>query len=121
TEEDRAAERDRIREEGEESSRSESERTLLEARLEKTTFADVIPRISGLAVDGRDRIWVGVSEQTPETVERIDVYDRDGVLLGEIANDPLLPDLFYGPGLAAVIRRDDLDVQQIVILRLVER
>jgi len=119
TQADRDAERARIRKESEESSRGPSDEKLLEQRLAKTTFADLVPRISGLAVDGEDRVWVGVSEETPEEVERIDVYDRRGLLLGEIAGDPLLPDLFYGPGLAAKLGRDDLDVQQIVILRLV--
>jgi len=93
---------------------------LMEKRLEALTFAERIPRITGLALDTRDRLWVGVSVDTPGETERIDVYDRDGALLGEIRAPEFFPDLFYGDGLAARLTRDELDVQQIVVYRLVE-
>ena len=62
---------------------------------------------------------VGVSETLPGENERLDVYSRDGELLGEM-RDAKLPHLFFGDGYAALLTTDDLDVQQIVILRLVE-
>lgn len=93
---------------------------MLEKRLEAMTFAEVIPRITGLIVDGRDRLWVGVSEDAPGRADRIDVYDPEGRLIGEIADPPFFPDLFFGDGLAAHLTRDELDVEQIVLARLIE-
>jgi sugar lactone lactonase YvrE len=93
---------------------------MMEKRLEALTFAEVVPRITGLAVDGADRLWVGVSIERPGETERIDVYDRDGSLIGEIASPEFFPDLFYGDGLVARLTEDELDVQQIVVYRLVE-
>lgn len=90
---------------------------MIKARIENTTFADVIPRITGLRVDPRGRIWVGVSENEPEAVDRIDVYTRDGKLLGELRGVPV-PDAFMGPDRAALLTRDDMDVQHVVLLKL---
>jgi len=93
---------------------------LMERRLEALTFADRVPRITGLALDTQDRLWVGVSEDVPGETERIDVYDREGRLLGELPGREALPVEFYGDGLAADLTADDLDVQQLVISRLIE-
>ena len=88
-------------------------------RAEATTFADSVPRIVELRRDTRDRLWVGVSEQQPGVLERIDVYDRDGTLLGELRDMPM-PDHFFADGRAAIIDRDELDVQQVHVMRLIE-
>lgn len=88
-------------------------------QAEATTFSDVIPLINTLILDHADRIWVGVSETVPGENERLDIYSRDGRLLGEL-HDVELPHLFFGDGYAALITEDELDVQQIVILRLIE-
>lgn len=90
---------------------------MLRQRLEKMTFADRIPRVVELRIDPADRIWVGVSEDTPDEVERIDIYHRDGTLLGELRDVPF-PDVFLGPDRIGVLRRDELDVQQVVILEI---
>lgn len=122
TEADRELARQRVREESESSIRiggagpdQETQERILEQRLEKMTFDDLIPRVVSLAVDPADRIWVGVSEATPGEVERIDIYDRTGTLLGELRDFPV-PDVFLGPDRIAVLRRDELDVQQVVIM-----
>lgn len=88
-------------------------------RAEATTFADLIPRIIEMRRDTRNRLWVGVSESTPRTIERIDVYDRDGALLGELRDMPM-PDFFFGDGHAALVDSDELDVQRISVVRLVD-
>ena len=123
------ADRDRVREETRRDSQEggiriggrgpdeETRKQLLEQRLEKMTFADLIPRVTGLRVDPLGRIWVGVSEEVPDEVERIDLYDRDGTLLGELRGVPF-PDVFLGPDRIGVLRRDELDVQQVVILEI---
>lgn len=88
---------------------------ILQQRLEKMTFAELIPRIVDLRVDPADRIWVAVSEDTPDEADRIDIYDRDGSLLGELRDFPF-PDVFMTADRIGVLRADELDVQQVVIL-----
>ena len=58
--------------------------------------------------------------ERPGETDRIDVYDRDGALLGEISAPEFFPNLFYGDGLAARLTADELEVQQIVVYRLEE-
>ena len=88
-------------------------------QAEAMTFADVIAPINRLMLDHRDRVWVGVSEVIPGDDDRIDVFTRDGELIGEL-RDTVMPDAFLGDGYAALITQDELDVQQIVVLKLVE-
>jgi hypothetical protein len=92
---------------------------LRQARADALYFAEVIPRIIELRIDAQDRLWVGVAGSEPSEVGRIDVYDRDGTLLGELADLPM-PARFFGRDRAVVLGEDELDVQQIKILRLVE-
>jgi len=120
TEDDRQRARDEARADADEST-SPFVRNSIDERIEKMTFAESIPRITGLAVDGSDRLWVGVSEQFPGETERIDVYQLDGTLLGEIRDPSVFPTKFYGTGRAALLDRDELDVQRVVVLQLRER
>lgn len=89
---------------------------LLEQRLEKMTFAPIIPRIVALHVDPNDRIWVGVTEDVADSIARIDIYERTGELVGELRDFPM-PDVFLAPDRMGILRRDDLDVQQVVLVR----
>jgi sugar lactone lactonase YvrE len=118
------ADREKAREEAREQSADSSSpfvRQSIEERIEKMTFADRIPRITGLAVDGSDRLWVGVANELPGETSRIDVYDRDGHPLGEIRTAPILPTRFFGDSRAVLLDRDELDVQRVVVLQLIER
>lgn len=119
TEEDRERARREIREQAE-ASTSDAMRQSVEQRIEKTTFAETVPRITGLAVDGEDRLWVGVATDVPEETGRIDVYDREGALLGEIRDPSFFPALFYGDGRAAIVDVDELDVPRVIVLALRE-
>ncbi len=119
TTDDEDFERDRLREASVEGNFPGAEE-MMEKRLEALTFADRVPRITGLAIDGQDRLWVGVSVTRPGETDRIDVYGPEGSLLGEIRAPEFFPDLFYGDGLVARITADELDVQQIVVYQLVE-
>jgi hypothetical protein len=94
-------------------------RKMAEARVEAMTFAERVPRIVALQVDRRDRIWVGVSEDSADVVQRIDIYEPDGALLGELRGLPM-PDAFSGSDRLLISRRGELDVPQIVVLRIVE-
>lgn len=125
TETDREIARDRVREQsqgggvriGGGGPDEDMQAEILRQRLEKMTFADLIPRVVELRTDPAGRIWVGVSEDTPDEVDRIDVYSRDGTLLGELRDFPF-PDVFLGPDRIGVLRRDELDVQQVVVLEI---
>ena len=92
---------------------------MMEQRLANMTFAELVPRIVGLRVDDRDRIWVAVSEDEADVASRIDIYDREGELLGHLRDFPL-PDVFLGGGRVAYLQRDELDVQQLVVVEVAE-
>ncbi len=119
TEADRERVRRQTREQAEESG-SEVVRQSVDQRIEKMTFAETVPWITGLIVDTQDRLWVGVSTEVPEETGRIDVYDRTGTLLGEVRDPPFFPDLFFADGRAVHLDRDELDVQTIAVLQLRE-
>jgi len=116
---DEEFERDRLREASTTGTFPGAEE-MMEKRLEALTFAEVVPRLTGLAVDTQNRLWVGVSVTRPGETDRIDVYGADGSLLGEILEPEFFPDLIYGDGLVARITADELDVQQIVVYELVD-
>ena len=116
---DEEFERDRLREASTTGTFPGAEE-MMEKRLEALTFAEVVPRLTGLAVDTQNRLWVGVSVTRPGETDRIDVYGADGSLLGEILEPEFFPDLLYGDGLVARITADELDVQQIVVYELVD-
>lgn len=97
-----------------------AQRRMAEARVHAMTFAEMVPRIVRLEVDLHDRIWVGVSEDSAGAVQRIDVYDREGTLLGELPGPFPMPLVFAGPDRIYTVRTDELDVPQIVVLRLTE-
>lgn len=95
-----------------------AQRRMAEQRIEKMTFASRIPRIRGLRVDPADRIWVAVtSDADPTQTERIDVYDRDGRLLGELRDFPF-PSGFAGSDRLLTVRTDELGVPQLVVMRV---
>lgn len=126
TEADREAARERVREQSRESGGiriggggpdETMRQRMLEERLSKMTFAEVLPRIVGLGVDALDRIWVGVREDGTDGVARIDLYDRDGTLIGHLRDFPM-PDAFLDDGRVALLRRDDMDVQQVMVMEV---
>ena len=121
TEEDRETVKERTRQEGLRlRGGGPNDEHLLEKRLEAMTFEDVIPRLTNLAIDGKDRVWVGVREDGSYEHERIDVYDRRGSLIGEIRGLEDFPDAFFGDNLVAIIGEDKFDVPTITIATLVD-
>lgn len=125
TEADRQRERDRVLEgelgfsvslNGQEAD-EQAVRRMAEARVEAMTFAGRIPRIVALDVDPRGRIWAGVAEDTAGVVQRIDVYAPDGTLIGELRGVPF-PRAFTADDRILTTRRDELDVPQVVVMRI---
>jgi hypothetical protein len=93
---------------------------IIEQQIASMTFAETVPRIAGLAIDAQDRIWVGVSIDTPGQVDRVDLYSKTGEFLGSLDNFAI-PDAFFPDGRAASLFRDpDTDIQRVAVYRLVE-
>src|SRR5690606_11599476 len=89
-------------------------------QLEAMTFAPTVPRIVGLAVDPHDRLWVGVSLENAGEVDSVDVYERDGTLIGSLHGIGLPATFLAGDRAAYLDRDEDTDVQQITIVRILE-
>ncbi len=93
---------------------------LARRQLEAMTFAATVPRIERIAIDPQDRLWVLASPDEAGGDGRIDVYDRDGALLGSLRGMEL-PTRFLENGRAVYLGKDeDTDVQQVTLVRVVD-
>lgn len=96
----------------------EAMRRMRQDRIENMIFADEVPVISRLAVDGSDRIWVQRSALMGEPGPT-DILGADGQYFGTIAPDGLRIPAAFGPdGLLAYIERDELEIQRVRVVRL---
>lgn len=94
-------------------------RDMLRARTENMVFADEIPVIEDLAVDGFGRVWVQRSSPEPGQDGPTDLVTADGRYLGSLAPDGLrIPEAFGPDGLMARVETDDVDVPTVVVERL---
>lgn len=85
--------------------------------IERMTFAEVIPAIGALAVDGEDRLWVA---RTPPPGEEgpIDIVTADARYLGTIPPGGLrIPDAFGPDGLVAYVDTHDLGYPVVRVLQ----
>jgi hypothetical protein len=93
---------------------------IIERQLASMTFAETVPRIADIAIDGQDRIWVGVSLTNPGETDRVDIYAKDGKFLGSVAGMKV-PDAFLKDGrLASLVKDPDTDVQQVAVMKIDE-
>ncbi len=96
----------------------------MRAQMAAMTFAEQIPVIAGIGVDGEDRIWVqrfgdDFVEDSGENGP-IDVLTATGEYLGTLPEDgPRMPSAFGPNGLAAFIETDDLGVNTVRVVRVV--
>jgi hypothetical protein len=96
-------------------------RRMLEERVASMTFAEVIPVIEEVAVDGYGRIWVQRSGGEPGETGPTDLITPDGLYLGSIPADGVRIPRTFGPGgLMARVETDDFDVATVVVERLPE-
>jgi len=90
------------------------------AYIESLEFFPEIPVIRGLGVTRDGHIWVLRRGDDPVSDGPIDVLTPDGRYPGSYpAGATTLPDAFGPDGLAAFIERNELDVQTVVVRRLV--
>ena len=93
-------------------------REALRARVERMTFAEVIPAIEALAVDADDRLWVARTP-LPNEEGAIDIVTTDARYLGTIQPGGLrIPDAFGPDGLMAYVDTHDLGYPIVRVVQL---
>lgn len=91
----------------------------LRAELESAEFYHEVPLVRNLRTSPEGTIWVRRSGPEPGSNGPIDLITADGRYLGSFASDATsLPSAFGPEGLVAFVRRNDLDVQTVVVSRL---
>ena len=91
----------------------------LRAELESAEFYHEVPLVRSLRTSPEGTIWVRRSGPEPGSNGPIDLITADGRYLGSFASDATsLPSAFGPDGLVALVRRNDLDVQTVVVSRL---
>ena len=89
-------------------------------RIDNLEFHPVVPVIRGLATTWNGNIWVLRRGEEPLSDGPIDVITADGRYLGSYpAGAMAIPDAFGPDGLVAFIERNELDVQTVVVRRVV--
>ena len=89
-------------------------------RIDNLEFHPVVPVIRGLATTWNGHIWVLRRGEEPLSDGPIDVITADGRYLGSYpAGVTRIPDAFGPDGLVAFIERNELDVETVVVRRLV--
>ncbi len=89
-------------------------------RIENLQFHPVVPVIRGLATTWDGQIWVLRRGEEPLSDGPIDVLTADGRYLGSYpAGATVMPDAFGPGGLVAFVEKDELDVETVVVKRVV--
>ncbi len=89
----------------------------IEENVRDMEFAETIPAIQNLRVDGAGRIWVERTGEVWGDPGPIDVIAPDGRYLGTVAGQKL-PAAFSASGRAAYVEKDDLGVERVVVRQL---
>ena len=88
--------------------------------IENLRFAEEVPVVRGLAVTWEGLIWVVRRGEEPVSDGPIDVLSPAGGYLGSYRTGTTeMPDAFGPDGLVAFIERNEMDVQTVVVKRLV--
>ncbi|HEV2147541.1 MAG TPA: 6-bladed beta-propeller [Longimicrobiaceae bacterium] len=89
----------------------------IEEMVRTLEFAETIPAIQNLRVDGAGRLWVERTGEAWGEPGPIDVVGADGRYLGTVTGQRL-PAAFSASGRAAYVETDDLGVQRVVVRQL---
>lgn len=92
-------------------------RQVIEESLRDMEFAETIPAIQNLRVDGAGRFWVERTGGEWGEPGPIDVVASDGRYLGTVTGQRL-PAAFSASGRAAYVEKDDLGVERVVVRQL---
>lgn len=94
-------------------------REMMRRQVESMDFAEVVPVISSLSVDGSGRLWVQRYDPTGDDEGPIDLLGLGGIYHGTIPDGEFaVPDAFGPGGLAAYIQADALGVQTVRVIRV---
>jgi hypothetical protein len=80
-------------------------------------FVETVPALSRFVVSPVGEIWAGRRGRSPEVL--VDVFRPDGTYVGTMPPGTALPVTFIGPEMVGVIRTDSVDVQRLVLMRVV--
>jgi hypothetical protein len=89
----------------------------IEEQVRSMEFAETIPAIQNLRVDGAGRIWVERTGEEWGEPGPIDVVAPDGRYLGTVTGQKL-PAAFSASGRAAYVEKDDMGVERVVVRQL---
>ncbi|HEX8274408.1 MAG TPA: 6-bladed beta-propeller [Longimicrobiaceae bacterium] len=89
----------------------------IEQSIRDMEFAETIPAIQNLRVDGAGRIWVERTGEEWGEPGPIDVVAPDGRYLGTVTGQKL-PAAFSASGRAAYLEKDDMGVERVVVRQL---
>ncbi len=90
---------------------------MIEEQIRSMEFAETIPAIQNLRVDGAGRVWVERTGKVWGDPGPIDVIAPDGRYLGTVSGHRL-PAAFSASGRAAYVEEDDLGVERVVVRQL---
>lgn len=90
---------------------------MIEEQVRDMEFAETIPAIQNLRVDGAGRIWVERTGEEWGEPGPIDVIAPDGRYLGTVSGQKL-PAAFSASGRAAYVEKDDVGVERVVVRQL---
>lgn len=89
----------------------------VEERLREMEFAEVVPAIRRMRVDGAGRLWVERTGKVWGEQGPIDIVTAEGRYLGTVTGQDL-PDAFSSSGRAAYVQTDELGVQRVMVRQL---
>ncbi len=99
---------------------AEEYREQTRAMIEDMVFAEEIPVVAGMAVDGGGRFWIARRPRGGTGDGPIDLMTPEGDYIGTLPPDgPRIPDAFGPDGLMAYIETGELDVPGVRVIRLV--
>ena len=99
---------------------AEEYREQTRAMIEDMVFAEEIPVVAGMAVDGEGRFWIARRPRGGTGDGPIDLMTPEGDYIGTLPPDgPRIPDAFGPDGLMAYIETGELDVPSVRVIRLV--
>jgi hypothetical protein len=95
---------------------SAERRRMFERMMAQLEFADVIPVLANMAVDGAGRLWIERTGRRVTEEGPVDVVTADGEYMGTVEGITL-PDAFGADGRVVFVESDDLGVPRVVVKR----
>ena len=95
---------------------SAERRRIFERMMAQLEFADVIPVLANMAVDGAGRLWIQRTGRRVTEEGPVDVVTADGEYMGTVEGITL-PDAFGADGRVVFVESDEVGVPMVVVKR----